>query len=102
LLLLAEAFADDLIDRGFDKPGADPFPAAVALAVIGDEALIVGDIRVELLHSFQGLPCCGIAIGSHRRVEVHLDRLYHLERFVDIAVPEKPFEAFQFLDDRVA
>jgi hypothetical protein len=40
LLLLTEALADHLIDRRFDKPGADPLPVAIALAVIGVTGVI--------------------------------------------------------------
>jgi hypothetical protein len=40
LLLLAEAVADHLIDRRFDKAGADPFAIPIALAIVGDERAI--------------------------------------------------------------
>jgi hypothetical protein len=38
LLLLAEALADHLIQRGFHKARADPSVVPVALAIVGNEA----------------------------------------------------------------
>ena len=61
LLLLVEAFADHLNDGRFHKARADPFPIAVALTVVGNEALVVRDIGMKLLHGFQQLACGGMA-----------------------------------------
>jgi len=77
LLLLAEALADHLVHGGFDKAGADPLSGAVALTIVGNEALIVCDVRMELLHRFVELPGRPIA-GMRRGVESHLDRLHDL------------------------
>jgi hypothetical protein len=54
LLLLAEAPADDLVDGGFDKAGADAFATSIALAIVGDEGTIPLNIGVELLASIEG------------------------------------------------
>ena len=55
LLLLAEALADHLIHGRFDKARADAFAVPVTLAVVGNEALVVLNIRVELLDGFQSV-----------------------------------------------
>ena len=67
----------------------------VTLAVVGDEALVVLDIRVELLHRFQELPGRAIITIGHRRVQVHLDGLYDPQRLINISMSEAPLEPFQ-------
>jgi hypothetical protein len=95
LLAFAEALADHLIYRRFHKARADAFAVPVALAVIWNEATIVLNVGVKLLHGFQEFPCCAIA-SRRRHVEVHLDRFHHLERPIDVPVPQKPLQPFQF------
>jgi hypothetical protein len=95
LLAFAEAPADDLVDRGFDKAGADALPVPISLGIIGDEGAIAVNIRVKLLHGFEEFPCGAIA-SRGRRVEVHLDRLHHLERPIHVPIPQKPLQPFQF------
>jgi hypothetical protein len=51
LLPFAEAFSDHLVDRGFDKAGADVLPIPIPLSVIGDEGSIAVNIRVKLLQA---------------------------------------------------
>ena len=97
LLFLTEAHTDDLIDGRFHKAGADPFPVTVALAIVRNETLIILDIGMELLNGFEQFSSGVITTGGHRRIKVHLDRLHDLQRLVDVAVPQKPFEAFQLL-----
>jgi hypothetical protein len=53
LLLLAEAFADHLIHRRFHKARADAFAVPVMLSVVGNEALIVLNVRMEFLDGFE-------------------------------------------------
>jgi hypothetical protein len=50
LLAFAEALADHLIYRRFHKARADAFAVPVALAVIWNEATIVLNVGVKLLH----------------------------------------------------
>ena len=64
LLFLDHPLADYLVHRRFHKARADAFTVAVPLAVVGDKARIVCDIRVELLHSFQEFPCGAIAASA--------------------------------------
>jgi hypothetical protein len=47
LLPLGKAFGDDGVHGGFDKACADPVALAIALAVVGNERLIVGNVGVE-------------------------------------------------------
>ena len=54
-LPLAEALADHLIDGRFHKAGADALALPVALAIIGNESLVVLDVGVEFLNGFQEL-----------------------------------------------
>src|SRR5215510_14173616 len=49
LLLLAEAFADHPIHGRFYKAHADAFAVPVTLAIVGNEALFIRDIGMELL-----------------------------------------------------
>src|SRR6266566_9229137 len=100
LLLLAEAPADHLIDRGFDKAGADAFAIPIALAIVGDERAISLDIGVELLNGLQQFPRRAIARDGPRHVEVHREGGNLVERFVDVAMPQRPFEALQLLDHK--
>ena len=92
LLFLTEAHTDDLIDGRFHKAGADAFPVTVALAIVRNETLIILDIGLELLNGFEQFSS---------RIQFHLDRLHDLQRLVDVAVPQKPFEAFEFPHHRV-
>jgi hypothetical protein len=48
LLLLAEALADQDVDRGFDERGRDDLDIAPTLSVIWDRADIVPDLGGEL------------------------------------------------------
>jgi hypothetical protein len=69
LLALAKALANHLVDRRFDKPRTDLLPIAVAFAIVGNEALVVRDVGVELLDGFQELPGGDIATGGHGSVQ---------------------------------
>jgi len=44
LLPLGKALGNKVIHRRFDKAGADSVSLAIALAVVGDEYLIVGNV----------------------------------------------------------
>jgi hypothetical protein len=74
LLAFAEALADHLIYRRFHKARADAFAVPVALAVIWNEATIVLNVGVKLLHeSIQiwGQPRTSATIyGSVLKVEM--------------------------------
>jgi len=61
LLLLRETLGDNVIYCGFDKAGADSVSLAIALAaIVGDEGLIVGNVRVEFFNRPQQLAGCGV------------------------------------------
>jgi hypothetical protein len=101
LLFLAEALADHLVDRRFHEAGADPLSCPVALAIIGNEALVIRDIGMELLYGFEEFPGHAMATGGHRGVQVHLDRLHHLQGLVDVSMLHVPFEAVQVPYNRI-
>jgi hypothetical protein len=58
----------------------------VALAIIGDEALVVLHVGVELHNGFIELACRGITRVGYRSLEVHLHQLHDLQGLVDISV----------------
>jgi hypothetical protein len=53
LLLFDHPLADHLINGGLHKAGSDPFPIAIALAIVGDELLVIGDVSLKLLRFLQ-------------------------------------------------
>jgi len=59
------------------------------------------DIGMELLDGFEPFSSGVLTTSGHRRIKVHLNQLHHLQRLVDVAVPQKPCEAFQLLHHRV-
>ena len=59
LLLLDEALADDLIDRGFHKRGTDGFALTVTFSEVGDELGVVPDVSVELTDALAEFVSCG-------------------------------------------
>src|SRR5262245_22424846 len=95
LLLLTEALTDHLVDRRFEKAGADALTTAIALAIGGDEGAIALNIRVELFYGFEELAGRGIACDGHCPVHVHGEDSNLMERFIDVAMPQRPFEALQ-------
>src|SRR5262245_1564807 len=95
LLPFTKALANDLIDGRFDKARADPLASPVALAIVGNEVLVVLDVRVELLHVFEDVPGGVIATERHSSVEVHREGLHDLQGFIHIAMPQEPFELRQ-------
>ena len=48
LLPLCEALGNDVVHRGFDEVCTDSLSLTIALAIVRDERLIVGNVRVEL------------------------------------------------------
>jgi len=63
LLPLGKALGDDVVHRRFDKARADSVSLAIALAVVGDECLIIGNVRVEFFNRSQQLACRCVFIG---------------------------------------
>ena len=57
LLPLGKALGDDVIHRRFDEARADSVSLAIALAVVRDECLIIGNVRVEFFNRSQQLVC---------------------------------------------
>ena len=55
LLLLAEPFAHYLIHRRLDEPRGNRLPVTIPLAIIRDQAAIVGDVSAKLLYRFEQL-----------------------------------------------
>ena len=49
LLAFTEAFAHDLVDRGFHKTRRDHLTMAISLAVIWDQVRVVSDVRAKLV-----------------------------------------------------
>ena len=47
LLPLSEARGDDDVHRRFDEARTDPVSLAITLAIVRDECLIIGNVRVE-------------------------------------------------------
>jgi hypothetical protein len=92
LLVFAEALADHLIHGRLHKAGADPFPVAVTLTVVGNEATVMLNVGVKLLHRFQQLACDGMATRGHRGVAVHFNGLHHLQGLIDVPVLQIPFQ----------
>ncbi len=95
LLFLHHALAHHLVHRRFHKARADPLAVAVALAVVRDEAGIVLDVRVELLHRFAQFPCCAIVARRRPRPRGRPRRTASPARLEHIAMPQKPFEPFE-------
>jgi hypothetical protein len=62
LLLLAETFAHHLVHGRFHKAGTDPFPVSVALAIVGNETLIMLD-RGPVTGSLQPGAMCQLTPG---------------------------------------
>jgi hypothetical protein len=101
LWLLAEARADHLLDRGGHKAHTDPFAMPVALAISGNEALVMRDRGLELRHGCAALPGRSLAAGGHRGVEGHLDGRHDLYGLGDVARPHGPWASCSCPDDRI-
>src|SRR6266850_4789913 len=101
LVLLTAALAEHLMDRGFHQARTDPFAMPVALAIIGNEALVIRARGLELLHGFAACPGRGMAAGGHRGVAVHLDGRHDLSGLVDVARPQGPLASCSCPDDRL-
>ena len=56
LLPLGEALGDDIVHRRFDEASAYSVSLAIALAVVGDEGLVVGDVGVHFRPGAATLP----------------------------------------------
>ena len=55
LLFLAKAFAHDLVHRGLHEPCGNRLAVAISLAIIRDQAAVVGDVGAKLFHRFEPL-----------------------------------------------
>ncbi len=82
LLPFCKALGDDVIHSRFDKARADSISLAIALAVVGDECLIVGNIRVEFFNRSQQLASRRVFIFLNSRVQIHLQGIHVLECFI--------------------
>jgi hypothetical protein len=63
---------------------------SILLAIVRNKALVVLNIRMELLHGFQELSGYAMATGGHPGVQVHLDGLHHLQGLVDVPMFRRP------------
>ena len=87
MLPLCKALGDDVIHRRFDKARADSVSLAIALAVVGDECLIVGNVRVKLFNCSQQLACRRVFIlfiGGG--IQIHLQGFQGLNCLVGITM----------------
>src|SRR5664279_2701728 len=50
LLLLDHAFADDLVDRGFDERGGDGLAGTSAFPIVGDSGGVRGEVAAEFAY----------------------------------------------------
>ncbi len=53
MLPFDKALGDDVVHRGFNEARADSLSLAMTLAVVGNERLIVGNVRLEFFHCSQ-------------------------------------------------
>jgi len=63
-LLLDKSFAEQGVNRRLHKCGRNRLPAPIPLAIVGNEAPIVLDIRAELLHGFFELWEARVEVGK--------------------------------------
>jgi hypothetical protein len=97
LLFLHHAFADYLVDRGLDERGGDGLTGAATLPVVGDVTGVGGEVAAtELAHRLREL---GLGDAGLVGVEVDLQVLHCLQGREDVAMPEKPLQPLQLLDD---
>jgi hypothetical protein len=99
LVLLAEAWAAHLIHRRFHTARADAVAVPVTLSGVGTAALLVLNGWMEFLDGVEQLTCGGMAIVRHGGIAVHLPARDHLQRLVDVPMPQKPRAAFSFPHD---
>lgn len=92
LLAFDKPFADHLINCGFHKPGRDRFPVPVAITIIGNESVIGLKVVREILYCLGEFGKVGTGL---QYFQLLLQGFQLLQRFVDIAVPQRPFEPLQ-------
>jgi hypothetical protein len=96
LLLLHKAFADHLIHGRLGHGRRDGFPVAVPVPIIGNEGFVGRDVALKLPESLEEFPLFRTLLDG---LQVHLQIFDLPERLVDIAMPQRPFEAVQLVLD---
>src|SRR5262245_51617613 len=83
-------------DSGFNKGRTDGVPLAIALAEVGNELLIVTNVRVKLSHA--PLQFCSRRETATLYVKIKQQQAQTLQRIVNIAMPEimlHPLQGFR-------
>src|SRR3977135_1992578 len=95
LLLLAESSAHHFVDRRLDKPGRDRLTVVIALPIIRDHVPVMHDRRPQLRQRLDQSrePGIGLAEGLNRGLQV----IDLAQRFVDLTMPERPFETLNLV-----
>src|SRR5712691_3997793 len=96
LLLFHHPLAHYVVHRGFHKARTDPLAVAVALAVVRDETAIALDVGGKLLYGFAEFLRRGVVALPDGRLQIAFHQPQLLQCSEDVAMPEKPLDAFQF------
>src|SRR5262245_56094602 len=99
LLLLYHPLTHHFIYRGLDKTRTYPFAASVALGIVDDVALVVGDVGFHLIGILEHPGSSGsIGAREHFAVFIHVPTFqfhreiaYLFQRFGAVAMPEVVF-----------
>ena len=92
LLTFDKSFTDHLIDRRLYKPRRDLFPVPISISIIGNKGVVGLDVVGEILHCLNEFR--EIRTGFHH-LQFFLQVVQFLQRLVDIAMPQRPFEPLQ-------
>lgn len=60
-----------MVHCGFDKVRADSVSLAIALAIVGDESLIVGNMRLRFFNLSQKFVSCRVPAFLIRDIQIH-------------------------------
>src|SRR5262249_42671035 len=95
LLFFTEAFARDLMHRGFHKTRRDRLALMISLPVIRDHVPVAPDIRAQHRERLAQGSEPGIRLAEGR--DGCLQVIDLAERFVDLPMPQRPFQTFDLL-----
>ena len=90
LLAFAKPFAHHLIHGRLHEPRGNRLAVAIPLAIVRDQVAVVPNIRAEFCHGFAQL--LELRIRLFEVVDQGLDVLNFVQGFVEIAMPQRPFE----------
>ena len=97
LLPFGKALGDDIVHRGFDDARAHSLSLTRALAVVGNERVIVDHVRVECFDGSQEFLRRRVFPLRSRGIEIHLQGFHLLECFVGVPVPEIPLDTVEHI-----